>query len=105
MNITSDHIMTGVLALIALAIVVSIVRQHMNEASSFNLFDLIMEDNKLSMKRVFAMGGFALHYFAIVYWLLQGTMKSEDMLIFSGIWVTPYLANIIKGDPPSEPKP
>lgn len=110
MHITSDHIMTGVLALIALAIAVSVYREH-KAKSSFNLLDLVMEhidgERKLSLKRTIIMVGFSLHVFVVVYMLLRGTLTDTGVAAFAGIWILPYLGSVVFGKKasPEEPKP
>jgi hypothetical protein len=109
MKISSDHVMIFLLVCLVCAVVYSVVRQQRDTSSSFNLFDLLMHRGKLSHAYVFATGGWTVHTWLIVFWALRegkegvAAITSNDMLIYSGIWVAPVMAWIIKGgagDPP-----
>jgi hypothetical protein len=95
-TITSDHIMIFLLVLFLAMLAVSLYQQQ-RSSSSFNCFDLLMEGGILSHAKVFATGGWILHTWTVAFWTLQGTVKSEDFLVYSGIWVAPALVKIIKG--------
>lgn len=94
----SDYVMIVLLLAVLVAVIASVYRQHRSH-NSFNLFDLLMANGKLSHGHVFASGGWLLHTWTVAYWTLQGSVKSEDFLVYSGIWVTPFLAQLFKGTP------
>ncbi len=96
-HVTSDHVVLTLGSLMLIAVLVSIYRLQRDKESTFNIFDLVMSGGVLVPDKTILMMAFVLHTFLIVYWALQETAASEDMLIYAGIWVTPTLAKAIKG--------
>ncbi len=101
-DLNSDFVLASILGLAFVAIVVSIWQQHRSKSSKFNLFDLVMEGSKLSLKRCIIVTGFVLHCFVIVYWLLGKQLTDTGILGFAGIWITPYLLTVFQ-TPGSKP--
>jgi len=97
-KVTTDGVMLTVLAFVVFVIVSGLVKKH-RAREAVNFFDLLMHGGKLSHAYVFATGGWLLHSCAVLLWTIHGTVKSDDFLIYAGIWVTPILAYIIKGKP------
>ena len=95
-SLKSDHVMIFLLLVFLAVIIVSVYHQHRLMNSSFNLFDLLMVNGKLSHGHVFSTGGWLLHTWTVAFWTLQGTVKSEDFLVYSGIWITPYFDALVQ---------
>ena len=84
----------GVLILVGLVVVWSLVRAHRNPAVDINLFDLVMENGRLSKVSV----GYMVTLVVSSWVLIRAAYDSKSLDIiyaaYGAMWVTPLIAKI-----------
>lgn len=84
----------GALLIIALLIAWSFYRSHMDKANTFDLFDLLMENGRLSKVSCLVMGAFTVHTWIMVRLTLDQKMTEGYLTIYGATWVAPLLARL-----------
>lgn len=88
--------MNLVLVLGVLAIGASVYRAQRDKAfMQFNLFDLIMDDGKLSLLKCMAGTGFAVYTWAVVRWIIVGSVTTQDMREYAIACIAPVIVAVI----------
>ena len=87
------------LLIIALVIAWSLYRAHKDHAFAFNLFDLIMENGRLSKVSCLVMGAFTVHTWIMVRLTFDGKMTEGYLTIYGATWVAPMLARMFSTGP------
>lgn len=101
MSLNWDWMLT-ILAVSAGFVVVSFWRAHRKPGFDFNVFDLIMDNGKISKFALVFMIAFAVSTWLIVVRELKGTLTEGFFGLYCGIWVTPVIAKLMsetKGEP------
>lgn len=91
--------MVVVLILVLLAIIYTFYRAQYDETFiTFNLYDLIMENGRLSRNGVVMMGAFALTSWMMINLTLNGKITEGYLLAYGSMWVAPGItARIVNG--------
>lgn len=66
---------------------------------TFNLFDLIMENGRLSKISCLVMGAFTVHTWIMVRLTFDGKMTEGYLTIYGATWVAPMLARMFSASP------
>jgi hypothetical protein len=94
------------LALLLIALIVSLVRRDRCTDSRINLDDLLLgEDGRLSKAAAVMMGAFALTSWLIVYLALTGRLTEGYFTAYLGAWVAPTVTALIVRRPSSSTPP
>lgn len=100
MNWQPDWMLT-ILAVAAGFVIISFWRAHKKPGFDFNVFDLIMENGKVSKFALVFMITFAVSTWLVVVRELKGTLTEGFFGIYCGIWITPIVTKLLadsKGD-------
>lgn len=91
-------------AILILALVISwtFLRAHRNLNNQFNLFDLLMENGRLSRLACVFMGSFVMTTWLIVRLTLEGKLTEGFFSIYGGFWIVPIVAKMFSLNQPSE---
>lgn len=87
--------------IVALVVTWSFYRAHRNTRFKFNVFDLIMEHDKLSRLACVFMGSFAVSSWVVVRATIDGKMTEGLFAAYGAIWCAPIIAKLIS-NPPKE---
>ncbi len=82
-------------------IAVSLWRAHHSKVFDFNVFDLLMENGRVSKVAVAFMLVLGVTSWAFVNLIVNGKMTEGYFISYGGMWVTPLLAKILSGSTPS----
>jgi len=93
--------MLVVLCLLILLVGISLWRAHHSTQFDFNVFDLLMENGRVSKVAVAFMLVLGITSWAFIKLIIDGKMTEGYFISFGGMWVTPLLAKILSGSPPS----
>lgn len=93
------------LLIIAMLIAWSFYRAHKDRQFRFNVFDLIMEHDKVSRLACAFMGSFLVSSWIMVRVTLDGKMTDTLFAAYGAIWVAPIIAKLFGVNPPAEIKP
>jgi hypothetical protein len=94
----------GVLAVIALLVVVSLNRRNRNPESKICLDDLLVGEDGKASRAAFVMGGsFLLTSWVIIYQTINGTLTDLTFGAYLTAWVIPAVTKLIKGPVPPPP--
>ncbi len=94
MKLNIDWMLT-ILALAAVFVIVSFWRAHRKPGFDFNVFDLIMDNGRISKFALVFMITFAVSTWLIVMRELKGTLTEGFFGIYVGIWVTPVVTKML----------
>ena len=92
------------MVIIALVIAWSFYRAHRNSAFSFNVFDLIMENGRLSRLACVFMGSFGVSSWIMMRLTIDGKMTEGLFMAYGGVWVAPIIAKLFSNASPAMPK-
>lgn len=94
--------MVVVLILVLVTIIYVFYRAQRDESFiTFNLYDLIMENGRLSRNGVVMMGAFALTSWMMINLTLNGKITEGYLLAYGSMWVAPGItARIVNGAVP-----
>lgn len=96
--------MSIVLALLLLAVLLSLIWRHRMPDSSINLDHLLIgEDGKTSKSAVIMFGAFFLSSWVIAFRTLESELTGEMFAAYMAAWVAPTLTHIYRR--PSKPTP
>lgn len=84
----------GALLILTLVIAWSFYRAHRNPQFTFNVFDLIMENGRVSKVSCLVMGAFAVHTWIMVRLTFDAKMTEGYLTIYGATWVAPLLARM-----------
>lgn len=90
----------AILIIGTLLIVLSFYRAHRNPAFDFDLFDLIMENGKVSKAAVVFMGSFAATTWIMIRLTLDGELTEGYFAGYGAIWVAPVVTRFLTHPPP-----
>ena len=85
------------LLIVALVIAWSFYRSHRNPSITFDLFDLIMENGRLSKIACLVMGAFTVHTWIMVRLTFDLKMTEGYLTIYGATWVAPLLVRMFSG--------
>ncbi len=91
------------LLIVALVIAWSFYRAHRNPTFTFNVFDLIMEHDKLSRLACVFMGSFGISSWVMIRATIDGKMTEGLFTAYGAVWVAPIVAKLFS-TPPKEQK-
>jgi hypothetical protein len=100
--------MLVVLAVAALAVLVSFWREHHNSLAKFNVFDLVMENGRVSKISVSYMLVLGVSTWVIVNQEISGKLTEGIFGMWLAAWVSPLVARVVFGKtemPTVETKP
>ncbi len=89
----------GALLIVALAIAWSMYRAHRNAAFTFNLFDLIMDNGRVSRLACVFIGSFLVTSWIMVRLTIDGKMTEGYMAAFGALWIVPITAKLFSPAP------
>jgi len=92
----------GILIIGTLFIVLSFYRAHRNPSFDFDLFDLIMENGKVSKAAVVFMGSFAAPTWIMPRLTIDGQLTEGYFAGYGAIWVAPVVTRFLAH--PVQPK-
>jgi len=92
--------MYAILACVTLLILWTLERRNKSAASAFSFDDLLTENGKTSKAACVMMGAFAFSTWCMVYLVVNDKMTEAYFGLYLGVWATPAVAKIIKGDGP-----
>lgn len=84
----------GALLIITLLIAWSFYRSHVNKANTFDLFDLLMENGRLSRIACAFMATLVVTSWMVVRLTLDGKLTEGYFIGYGGMWVAPILARL-----------
>jgi hypothetical protein len=98
-------IRASVLALLIVAALVgvSLWRAHLRKDLDFNLFDLLMENGRVSKIAVAFMLVLGVSTWVIVHLTINGKLTEGYFTIYTGAWIAPLVAKVVfnKSEAPS----
>lgn len=92
------------LLIIALVIAWSFYRAHRDATLTFNLFDLIMENGRVSKLAFVFLGSFGVTSWLMVRLTLDGKMTEGYLTAYGALWVIPITAKLFSPAPPNPEK-
>lgn len=87
------------LLILVLVIAWSLYRAQKNPAVSFNLFDLITENGKVSKLACVFLGSFAVTSWAFIKVAIDGKMTEMLFAAYGAIWIAPIMAKLFAPAP------
>jgi len=87
------------LMIVALCVAWSFYRAHRNAAFTFNLFDLIMDNGRVSRLACVFLGSFLVTSWIMVRLTLDGKMTEGYMTAFGALWIIPITAKLFSPAP------
>lgn len=84
----------GALLIVALVIAWSLYRAHRSADMAFNLFDLIMENGKVSRLACVFLGSFVVCSWVLVRLTIEGKLTEALFTAYGAIWVAPIIAKM-----------
>ena len=94
----------GALLIVALVVAWSFYRAHRNAALTFNLFDLIMENGRVSKLACVFLGSFGVTSWIMVRLTLDGKMTEGYLTAFGALWIIPITAKLFSPAPLRDPE-
>ena len=91
--------------IISLVVAWSFYKAHTNKKLSFNLFDLLMENERLSRLACVFMGSFGVSSWIMVRATVDGKMTEGLFMAYGGVWVAPIIAKLFANTQPAKGKP
>ena len=91
--------------IVALVIAWSFYRAHRNATYALDLFDLVMENGRLSRLACVFMGSFAVSSWIMIRTTIDGKMTEGLFLAYGGVWVAPVIAKLFSANPPAKVEP
>lgn len=92
-----------VLVIVVLFLIWAFWKAQRDTSNVFNLFDLIMENGRLSRAGVAFMAVLCITSWAFVRAVLDGKMNEGYFTSFGAMWVAPLIAKMFSGSPPAPP--
>ena len=83
-------------AFIVLLILWSLIRAHKDKSFHFNIYDLLMENNRVSRIACMAMGAFVVATWIVVDLQVNGKLTEGFFIAYLGRCLTPFLLNLTK---------
>lgn len=94
----------GALIIIALVIAWAFYRAHRNADFTFNVFDLIMENGRVSRLACVFLGSFIVTSWIMVRLTLDGKMTEGYLTSFGALWIIPITAKLFSPPPMRDPE-
>lgn len=91
--------MDGALLIVALMVAWSIYRAHRNPSYQFNIFDLLVENGRLSKLAAVFMGSFLVSSYVIIRMTIDGKMTEGLFMAYGTVWVAPIIAKLFSPAP------
>lgn len=96
--------MDGALLIVALCIAWSFYRAHRSTDFAFNVFDLLMENNRVSRLACVFLGSFLVSSWIMVRLTLDGKMNELIFAGYGAMWVAPIIAKLFSPAPLRDPE-
>lgn len=94
----------GALLIVALVVAWSFYRAHRDaRMTSFNLFDLIMENGRVSKLACVFLGSFGVTSWLMVRLTLDGKMTEGYLTAYGALWIIPITAKLFSPAPLRDP--
>lgn len=93
--------MVVALIIVLIVIVVSLYRAQKDGSNTLDLYDLVMENGRLSKSAFVMMGSWAVTSWMMVTLTLNGKMTEGIFGLYCTAWIAPVVTKIIKGAPPA----
>lgn len=87
--------MPALLGLVVLVIIWGIYKLHRSPNVDFNLFDLLMENGRVSKFAFVMMMAFVLHTWIMIDLQISGKMTEGYLTIYGATWITPIIARLL----------
>lgn len=91
--------MDAALLVVALAIFWSMYRAHRNAAFTFNVFDILMDNGRVSRLACVFMGSFLVSSWVMVRMTFDGKMTEGLFMAYGTVWVAPIIAKLFSPAP------
>jgi hypothetical protein len=91
------------LLIVALVIAWSLYRAHMVQDNTFNLFDLITENQRVSKLACVFLGSFGVTSWMMVRLTLDGKMTEAYLAAYGALWIIPITAKLFAPPKPEIP--
>jgi len=88
------NISDAVLTLTALVLLWSLIRAHRDPATDINLFDLLMENGRLSKVAVAFMVTLLVTSWVLIRLAIDGKMTDIVFAAYGAVWITPLLSKM-----------
>lgn len=88
---------------IVLAIALSVYKAHMNPENDINVFDLLMENHRISRIACVFIGTWAALTYVFIGTFLQGKMTEGLFTAYGGLFIVPLIAKMFAG-PSNQPE-
>lgn len=85
----------GALLIISLMIAWSFYRAHRNRDFRFNVFDLIMENDKVSKTACVFMGSFVVMSWVLIRATLDGKLDTTLFAAYGAVWAAPIISRFM----------
>lgn len=101
--------MTAVFGLVALVVILIIMRSmkkwNADNSNSFNIIDLLMENQRASKGAMIMMGAFGATTWFFIYYTLAGKMTEGYFGLYSAAWIAPVVVRMLtnQNQPPTPP--
>lgn len=89
----------GALLIVSMVIVWSFYRAHRDPKISFNIFDLLTENGRLSRLSCVFMGSFCVSSWIMIRMTFDGKMTEGLFMAYGGAWVAPVIAKLFSPAP------
>lgn len=93
----------GALMIVALVIAWSIYRAQRDPSFRFNLFDILMDNGRVSRLACVFMGSFAVSSWIMIRMTFDGKMTELMFGAYGAIWVAPVMAKLFAPAQPAQP--
>lgn len=91
------------LLIVALAIAWSLYRAQRDPTIQFNLYDLVIENGRVSKLACVFMGSFCVTSWVFIKVALDGGMTEGLFTAYGAVWIAPVIAKLFSGAKPAEP--
>ena len=89
----------GALLIVSIVIAWSIYRAHRDRDYTFDFFDLLMENGRLSRLACVFMGSFVVSSWIMIRLTLDAKMTEGMFLAYGTVWVAPIIAKLFSPAP------
>lgn len=89
--------------IVALVIAWSFYRAHRDPNFRFDLFDLLMENGRVSRLACVFLGSFLVSSWVIVRLTIDGKMNEGMFIAYGTVWVAPIIAKLFSTAPAATP--
>jgi len=90
--------------IVSLVIAWALYKAHKSATVHFNLFDILMENGRVSRLACVFMGSFVVSSWIMVRMTVEGKMTEGLFMAYGTVWVAPIIAKLFSGPKPDDPE-